>query len=128
MVRFLEMNFDAAESTEVDGGAIIEEQVMVSPGDFEGVGDIGCARMSKGLQMRHGPLPVWVYMAVLTGKVRLETDDETLTLAAGSTFFISAGSSHTETILEDNTVLAHLTGPFTEPTALDDYSISTVKV
>lgn len=128
MVRYLKPGFKADEVTEIEGGAGIEEAVMVSPGDFEGVGDTGCARMSKGLQMRHGPLPVWVYMTVLAGKVRLETDDEILEFEAGSVFFIPAGSSHTETVLEDNTVLAHMTGPFDDPAALDDYSVCTVEV
>ena len=128
MVRYLQPGFKADEVMDVDGGSRIEEAVMVNPGDFEGVGDIGCARMSKGLQMRHGPLPVWVYMAVLAGKIRLETDGKTIIFEAGSTFFISAGSSHTETVLEDNTILTHVTGPFDDPTALDDYSISTVDV
>ena len=101
---------------------------MVNSGDFDGVGDIGSCRMSKGVQLRHGPLPVWTYMAVFAGKVRLETDNETLIFEAGSTFFIPAGTSNTETILEDDTVLSYVTGPFDDPTALDDYSVCTVVV
>ncbi len=128
MIRYLRSDFEAVDSTKVDGGATIEERVMVTSSEFEGVGEIGCARMSKGLQMRHGPLRVWTHMAVLAGRVHLESDGEHVTLSAGGIFFIPAGSPHTETVLEDDTVLAYVTGPFDDPTALDNYSISTVKV
>lgn len=126
MIRYLRGDFKADEAMEVDGGATIEEGSLVGYGEIEGVGDMGCARMSKGLQLRHGPLPMWAYMAVMSGKVRLETPDETLVFEAGSTFFIPAGCAHTETVLEDNTVIATVMGPFDDPSCMDDYSVATV--
>lgn len=126
-VRVLGLDFEAAISTEADGGASIVENDFVGPGDFAGLGGIGYARMSKGFQVESGAHPVWALFVILKGKLLLETPTRPAqTFVAGDSFFLEPGCPHTETSLEEGTVVLTALGDHEDPDAANNYVIRTV--
>ncbi|MFO1467565.1 MAG: cupin domain-containing protein [Steroidobacteraceae bacterium] len=115
--------------TAAAGGARIHEKLLVGPAEFGGLGDIGCARFDKGLQLVHGPHAVWVLFVVLKGRIQLQSPaQECRVYDAGSSFFLEPGTSHTETALDDGTVVLAVTGHSDDSNALADYHLNTVSV
>ena len=105
MIRHLSADFESDHADEVEGGGKVEGSLLTVE-EFDGLREVGYYRMSKGVQFKPHRHKDWLVITVLKGRLRVETlghEDEVF--QPGDTYLVEPGHVHTETAVEDNTVV-----------------------
>ena len=124
MIRSITTDFDSDQIMEIEGGARIEAKHITFE-EFSGLNAAGYYRMSKGLQFKAHRHKGWLLITILKGRLEVKTlGHENETFEPGDTYLVEPDHCHTETALEDDTVVL-VTQGIKDP---DMYQIHTVEV
>ena len=105
MIKHLSVDFKADEAMEVEGGAR-GEMASISVGEYEGLASVGYFKMSKGFQYKPHRHKGWLIITILKGRLEVRTlGHEDQIFQAGDTYLVEPRQCHTETALEDDTVV-----------------------
>ena len=105
MIRHISADFEGEMAEEVEGGAKMEGSFLTLD-EFDGLHEVGYFRISKGFQFTPHRHKGWLIITILKGALRVETlGHEDQVFEGGDTYLYEPGQVHTETAVQDNTVV-----------------------
>lgn len=105
MIRYISADFEGEMAEEVEGGAKMEGSFLTLD-EFDGLHEVGYFRISKGFQFKPHRHKGWLVITILKGALQVETlGHEDQVFEAGDTYLYEPGQVHTETAVQDNTVV-----------------------
>lgn len=126
MIRSMRLDFESEETIALeDGGRLELKQLTVD--EFDGLHEAGYYRMSKGFQFKAHRHKGWLVITILNGRMEVKTlGHETEIFEVGDTYLVEPKQCHTETALEEDTVV--LVTMHVPDVATDRYPVHTVEV
>lgn len=126
MIRSIRLDFESDETVEIEDGGRVESKLLTTD-EFDGLHEAGYFRMSKGFQFKAHRHKGWLLVTILKGRMEVKTlGHETEIFEIGDTYLVEPKQCHTETALEDGTVVFVAT--HVPDVALDKYPVHTVEV